>query len=146
MVAKLPPSYAIKIFQHNAATLSVHVELTTANPNVKHLKDVAEETAGEVRTFLSKFGIKVDTLKIRIYVEKEHLETGKKQSWPERVLSSARKEIPGRLSVPIATFLASMVLDSDVKRATTNAFAALVGVVAWLLLSATLEKSGYRYE
>lgn len=146
VVAKLPPSYAIIVFQHNAATLSVHVELTTAKPNVKHLKDVAEETAGDVMTFLSEFGIRIQSLKIRIYVEKEHLETGRKRPWLERVLSAARKEVPGRLAVPIATFLASMMLDSDVRRATANAFAAMVGVVVWLLLSATLEKAEYRYE
>ena len=124
----------------------MHVELTTGKPNLKRLKDVAEDTAGDVRKFLSRYGIRVDSLKIRIYVEGEHLETGRKQPWMERVLSSARKEIPGRLAVPVATFLVSMMLDSDLQRATTNALAALLGVALWLLLSATLEKVGYRYE
>lgn len=145
ILAKLPPSYAIIIFQHDAAALKVHVELTT-KPNMRQLKDVAEETAGDVRKFLSSYGIKIDSLKIRVYAEGEHLEKGSKLRWHERVLSSARKEIPGRLSVPVATFLVSMMLDSDVQRAAINGLAALAGVFLWLLLSATLEKSSYRYE
>jgi hypothetical protein len=146
VIAKHSPSHTIIIFKNNAATLTVHVELTTAKPNVRHLKDVAEEVASDVTKFVATHGIRIEGLKIKIFVEQEHLETGKKQRWLERVLSSARKEIPGRLAVPMATFLVSMMLDSDVKRATTNALAALAGVLIWLLLSATLEKAGYRYE
>lgn len=110
------------------------------------LKEVAEDTADDVVHFLRAHGMKAARVRIRIYAEGERLETGRRFTWRDRFLTSARKEVAGRLSVPVATFLVSLALDSDVRKAAASAAAAFVGVIVWLLVSATLEKPGYRYE
>jgi hypothetical protein len=146
IVAKLPPSRVIVIFRDSATVLKVHVEFASAKPNLSFLREIAEEAAADVGRFLATHGMKVASHKIRVYVEGDYLETGAKASWGSRLFASARKEIAGRLAVPAATFLVSLAVDSDVKRATANALAAFLGVIVWLLLTTTLEKSGYRYE
>jgi hypothetical protein len=146
VVATLPPSHVMIVSRDDAATLRVYVELTAPNGNWRLLKIIAEETAGDIACFLRAHGMKVASLRIGMHAEGERLETGRRFTWVDRFLSSARKEVAGRLSVPVATFLVGLALDSGVAKAATSAAAAFVGVIVWLLVSATLEKPGYRYE
>jgi len=146
VVAILTQSHVMIVSRDDAATLRAYVELTTQHPKLAVLKEVAEDTADDVVHFLRAHGMEADRVRIRIYAEGERLETGRRFTWRDRFLASARKEVAGRLSVPVATFLVSLALDSDVPKAATSAAAAFVGVIVWLLVSATLEKPGYRYE
>ncbi len=146
VIATMPPSHLLIVSRDDAATLRAYVELTAPNRNWRLLRIIAEETADDIACFLQAHGVKVASLGIRMYAEGERLETGRRFTWRDRLLSSARKEVAGRLSVPVATFLVSLALDSDVPKAAASAAAAFVGVIVWLLVSATLEKPGYRYE
>lgn len=146
VVARLSATHVMVVSRHDALALRAHVELVDVPPDMRRLKSVAEETADGLAAFLRARGSRPASALIRINAERILLETGRRHSWPERLLASARKEVAGRLSVPLATFAASLCFDSDVRRAGVSAVAALCGVVVWLVLTATLEKQGFRYE
>jgi hypothetical protein len=146
VIAKLAPSNIVIVWRDDAVTLRAFVQLNSEKPTLSSLKDHAADTAGDVTEFLRAHGTKVAGVTIRIYAEGEHIETGRRVTWWDRLTASARQEAAGRLSVPLSTFLLSLALDSNVPNAATSAAAAFVGVLMWLLVSATLEKPGYKYE
>lgn len=145
LAATISGSAVVTVLRHDAGTLRVHVRLTEGDGSPP-LRYAAEEWAGSTKRFLVAHGRRAGPVVIRVFAEGHHLETGRKLSWLDRLLDSARREIAGRLSVPVSTFLVSFVLDSELRKAAISAGAAFVGVVVWLLVSTTLDRRGYRYE
>jgi len=144
--AKVMSTHVILVSRAAVNAFSAYVELGNVPPDVKRLKAVAEAAADRLVECLAAHGHRATSLEIGINAEGILLQFGRKHTWAQRLVASARKEIPGRLSVPVATFVASIWFDTDVRRGAVNALAALAGVLVWLVVSVTLEGRGYRYE
>jgi hypothetical protein len=136
----------IVITRDDASTLREFVQVTGEGLTLPVLKETAEEAVDGLSRFLRAHGMVATGVSIRIMAEGVRLLVGRPVTWWDNFRTAARKEVAGRLSVPVATFLVSLALDSDVPRAAVSAASALVGVIVWLLVSTTLEKPGYRYE
>src|ERR1044071_1951631 len=100
IVAKQLSTHMMLILRGDAATLRTLVQIGFRRPTLSGLKQIAEEAVDDVSRFLRAHGMRVATVRIWIFAEGEHIETGRRITWWDSFLTAARKEVAGRLSVP----------------------------------------------
>jgi hypothetical protein len=125
------------LFSPDVRTLRAHVESSIDKSDLRQLRKSAEEVGTRLLEFLGHANNKATDLKIYIYAENNHLQTGERRSWWRRFADSIKQDFLVKIYVPAATFLASIILGYEVTKAGFNVLAAVCAMLVWSLIAST---------
>src|SRR5438309_2980622 len=80
------------LFFPDVKTLRAHVESAVDKSDLRQLRKCAEEVATRLTEFLSHNANRATSLKIQIYAENNHLQTGERLSWSRRFRESLKND------------------------------------------------------
>lgn len=122
----------------DARTLTVHVERLNKKESVRELKNSVLQVIHRIEVFLKhcKNAIKKVEGDILNHFDRE-LTCTRRTFWT-RLIQSLQSNILSKLYVPVATVVASLIMDVELNRAIFNALTALVALTIWLVIDATI--------
>lgn len=137
--------FVFLVFAPQARTMKVHVESTIKKSSLFQLRRFVDELTETMSDYLRYNDNGIKRVKALIYAEGDHLQSGERPSRWERIRDGFRENFLVKLYIPVATFVATLLLGDDVEKALINVVAALVAVVLWVVGKAFLEKTEFRY-
>jgi hypothetical protein len=145
VLAQRSNSLVLLVFSDGKRELRIHVESTIDKSDLRQLRKCAEEVAIRALDFVRHSINSAEEIKISIYAENNYLQTGERSTWWQRFIKSVKEDLLVKLYVPAATFLASMTLGYEIKRAGFNVLAAVFAMLVWALISASIVTSTFTY-
>jgi hypothetical protein len=146
--AKLSNSSARLYFRDEARVLKVHIESITSQ-SLKAIRREIDDSISDMRR-LGK-SEKSNLRDIRAVIgtsDGAELQEARSQRFGQRFKASATDNVPTKLYIPVATFLASLMLDwasADVRKALLNALVAVVATLIWVVIDAAMFKPEIKY-
>lgn len=133
------------VFSSDVRSLRVHVESTVDKSDLRLLRKCIDEVYAQVLDFVRHSINVASEVKVSIYAEDNHLQTGERLSWGQRFTKSLREDFLAKVYVPVATFGASLGMGYEIKRAGFNVVAAVLAMLVWSLISASIVTSTFVY-
>src|SRR6266550_120293 len=93
------------VFSPDVRTLRAYVESSVGKSDLRQLRKCAEEVGTRLLEFLDHTSNKATDMKIYIYAENSHFQTGEQWSWWRRFKDSIKEDFLVKIYVPAATFL-----------------------------------------
>jgi len=142
----LSNSLVFLIFSPEVRTLKIHVESAFLKSDIRALRGSVEEIERHITQFLNHNKNGAQQTRVAIYSEDNHFQTGKKLTWLGKLGEATRESLLVKLYIPIATYVASLLMNYEPGRAAFNVLAALVALILWILIDASFIRPSFRYE
>lgn len=133
------------VFSPDVRTLRVHIESAVDKSDLRLLRKCVDEVSAQVLDFVRHSINGVSEIKVSVYAEDNHLQTGERLSWWQRFTKSLRDDFLVKVYVPVATFAVSVGMGYEIKRAGFNVIAAVFAMFVWSLISASIVTSTFTY-
>lgn len=132
-------------FREELRVIKVHVE-NIVGGNVKSLRREIEDIISSMKRLAKTHSTKLDDAKAVISCEEGELQEAEMQTYFDKLKVSAAENIPTKIYVPLATFIASYWFDGDPKKALLNALVAIVATLLWVTIDALLFRDSFKYK
>lgn len=143
--ANSDPLRVFLVYQEGPQSLRVHIENYLNKNKLETLKRSAERISEQFCGFVKRNKGGIRGLSIVVWVEDNDYLHGARTSLLHRLGRSLTDNLWTKTYVPIATFLASIALHNDVKKAGFNVAAAVLAMLLWVLVDAAFGGKAYHY-
>ena len=134
------------VSQDEISTLKVHIEDTQNKAALSVLKRHVEEVTSQMEKFLNSQGNHVTKVSIVIGEGLISIQNGEQLRWRGKAERSLKENALSKIYVPVATYVASILLGYQQDSALLNVLVALIALAVWALIDATFVAKSYKYD
>jgi hypothetical protein len=136
----------ILVYRPERSTLKVHVESGKHRTGLGPIWRLIEEMAQYLKRLLKTVDNKMTKLQYIIYDGWGEIEDGRELGFLDKFKRSAKDYLRPGIYVPIATYLASVILGSHQLQALRNALIAILATLLWIVFDALVLQPRPSYE
>jgi hypothetical protein len=144
--AHLSNSRVYLVYRPESRTLKVHIENTYEKSKLRTLRRTIEELATQIERFLKHHGNRMTDLQIVIWAEDDDFQIGTRLSWFGKLKRSVTEHALAKLYVPVAAYVASILLGYKTDAALLNVLIAILAVALWVIIAATFIMNSYEFK
>jgi hypothetical protein len=125
--------------------LSIHIENTLANSNLKLLKLSINDVAEQFIRFIKEMNIDIKEIKTQIYIDSDLILRGTRMNIIDTSKKILKENLTLDIFIAIVTFLISLTRGFDIWGALLNVVIVFGVIIIWLVISFFLSKDKFIY-
>jgi hypothetical protein len=146
LIARRTKGAITLVLSSDLQKIKVYIDNSVGSKTLEPLKREVEAVREDLNRFLPTCGTAIEELTVLIGAEGDTLFVGEYLGFIGRLKEAFKDHAVAKLYVPIATYLASLIVGLDQPKALLNVVTAIVALVLWVIIDAAFLRRAFAYK